>query len=136
MNKQRFFSGNRLYLILIVCFFCLACSWAGEVLSPQDVLKIKRVGSAQINPDGKWIAYTVGIPRTANEKPGGYYSELYIVSTKTGEIRPFITGKVNVSSPQWSPDGSRIAFLTRRGSNTSTQVWAIPLEGGEASQIT
>jgi dipeptidyl aminopeptidase/acylaminoacyl peptidase len=125
------------FLLLVIIFLSICVvSMAGEVLSPEDILKIRTVGNAQISPDGKWIAYTLGVPRTADEKPGGYYSELYLVSTNTDEVRPFITGKVNVSSPQWSPDGSQIAFLTQRGGQNKTQVWAIPLLGGEAIQIT
>jgi dipeptidyl aminopeptidase/acylaminoacyl peptidase len=106
------------------------------VLSPEDALALKRSYYATISPSGEWIAYSVSVPRAADEKPGSAYVELYIVSVGTGEIRPFITGEVNVRSPLWSPDGSRIAFLTRRGEKAKTQVWMIPFDGGEAVQVT
>lgn len=132
---------NRLYQLITLfgIFFLLSFplqSTAGENFSAKDVLRTKTCNNVQISPDGEWIAYTVSVPREEGEKPGGAYSELYIVSIKTGEIRPFITGKTNVSSPLWSPDGSMIAFLTRRGEEAKTQVWAIPVSGGEAFQIT
>jgi dipeptidyl aminopeptidase/acylaminoacyl peptidase len=107
-----------------------------DVFSPEDALALKRSYNATVNPTGDWIAYTVSVPRAADEEPGSAYSELYIVSVKTGEIRPFITGDVGVRSPLWSPDGSRIAFLTRRGEKAKTQVWMIPVDGGEAVQVT
>ncbi len=46
----------------------------------------------------------------------------------------FITGKVRIGSPLWAPDGSMIGFLMKRGDRT--QVWAIPVSGGEAKQLT
>lgn len=125
-------------VLLLVCvpFLFSYATTANDVFSPQDVLKTKTCSNAQISPDGKWIAYRVRVPREANKKPGGAYSELYLISVKTGEVRPFIAGKVNVRSPLWSPDGSKIAFLTVRGEKARTQVWMIPVDGGEAVQVT
>jgi dipeptidyl aminopeptidase/acylaminoacyl peptidase len=114
----------------------LSLPLASSVLTPADILKTKTCSSAEISPNGKWIAYTVSIPREASEEPGGPYSELYVISVETGDIRPFSTGKVNTSSPRWSPDGSKIAFLAERGEKPLTQVWVIPADGGEAYQLT
>ena len=109
---------------------------AKDAFKPEDIFRLKHATAAQISPDGKWIAATVSVPRKAADKVGESYSELHVISTETGASRPFITGKVNVSSPRWSPDGRKIAFLTRRGEKAKTQVWAIPIEGGEAAPIT
>jgi dipeptidyl aminopeptidase/acylaminoacyl peptidase len=109
---------------------------AAKPLSPQDVMMTRTASSPQISPDGKWIAYTIRVQREADDKAGSDYTELHVLSTKTGESRPFITGKVSISSPRWNPDGSHIAFLTKRGEKAKTQVWAIPLGGGEAFQLT
>ncbi|NIM18819.1 MAG: prolyl oligopeptidase family serine peptidase [Candidatus Latescibacteria bacterium] len=127
-----------LAVTLAAAIFFLAASDAlsSVVLSPEDVLSIKTCTSARISPDGKWIAYTVSVPREPGDEPGGSYSELHVVSVKTEESRPFITGKVSVSSPMWSPDGRTIAFLTRRGEKAKTQVWTIAVDGGEATQVT
>jgi dipeptidyl aminopeptidase/acylaminoacyl peptidase len=104
--------------------------------SPEDVLSFKRVSDAVMSPTGEWIAYTVSVPRDANEEAGRAYSEFYLVSTKTGEARPYVTGKVTVSSLRFSPDGSRVAFLTQRGEKAKTQVWVIAVGGGEAMPVT
>jgi len=109
---------------------------AKDIFKPEDVLKLKYATAAEISPDGKWIAYTVSVQREVTDEAGGRYSELHVVSTETGASRPFIIGKVNVRSPRWSPDGRKIAFLTRRGEDARTQVWAIPIDGGEAIPIT
>jgi len=103
---------------------------------PEDVLDVKYATSAVISPDGRWIAYTVSAPRAVDEKAGVRYSQLHVVDTKTGENRPFVGGKVNVGSLEWSPDGARIAFRMKRGDGAMTQVWTIPIDGGEAEVAT
>lgn len=108
---------------------------ARDVFTPEDLLRLKYVTSAKISPDGHWIAYTIRVPRKAADEPGGAYSELHLVSVNNQASRPYITGKVNVSGVAWRPDGSAIAFLTRRGEKAKTQVWMIPVDGGEARQL-
>jgi dipeptidyl aminopeptidase/acylaminoacyl peptidase len=114
---------------------CVALQ-AAEVLSPKDVLSMKRVSSASLSPKGEWIAYTVSVPREATDKAGAGYNELYLISMQTKEVRPFITGKQSVSAVAWRPDGSSLAFLTTRGDNALPQVWMISTDGGESAQLT
>ena len=116
-----------------------ATAWpavAAEFFSPADALNLRRVTAAEISPDGTWAACLVSVPRAANEESGSAWSELHLVSTDTGEIRRFLTGKVNVGSPQWSPNGKFIAFTMARGKDSKTQVWIIPVDGGEALELT
>ena len=109
---------------------------AATVVGPEDALGARHAGAVSISPDGAWIAYTVYVPRAIDEDPGGAWSELYLVSTRNGEIRPFITGKVNIGSPAFSPDGSLLAFTNQRGEKAKTQVWAIPVNGGDSVPLT
>lgn len=123
-------------LIVVLVALQVAAQAAADVLSAKDVLMMKRVASAVMSPKGDWIAYTVAVPREATDKPGPMYSELYLMSVNTREARPFITGKQNVSSVMWKPDGSALAFLAARGDGAATQVWLISADGGESMQLT
>ncbi len=133
--SRRLFSAVILIAILIFTAISLP---AGEpsAMTPEEVLKIKSVSEAAISPDGNWIAYTVNVPRSAADEPGGAYRELYLISARGDEPQPFVTGEVSVYSPQWSPDGKHIAFRSHLKGEKTTQVWVIPTNGGEARQAT
>ncbi|MDD4858127.1 MAG: hypothetical protein PHD74_08490, partial [Candidatus Krumholzibacteria bacterium] len=111
-------------------------AFSASPFSPEDVLAFKSCYELAISPLGEWIACTVSVPRTASDAPGGAYGELWLISTATLVQHPFITGKVNVREPQFDASGSRLAFLMARGDDAKTQVWMIPVAGGEATQVT
>jgi dipeptidyl aminopeptidase/acylaminoacyl peptidase len=133
--EKRFVSATGV-MILLIQLLINSNLPAQSVLSPEELLKLKTCTDAKISPVGDWIAYTIQVPRTANDSPGKAYSELYVVSAETGEIKPMIPGKVSVKSPQWSSDGSQLAYLSKGVEETITQVWMIPCSGGEPRQIT
>ncbi len=122
--------------LYIPILFLTSLLYSQETLSPNDLLNLKYCSAAQLSPNGEWIAYTVQIPRKADDKPGGAYNELYLQMYNGTKTIPFIVGEVNISSIQWKPDGSAISFKMRRGDDSKTQVWCISVNGGEAYQIT
>ncbi len=123
-------------IVLFLIMLAVAHSFAADAFMPADVLSTKYCTSAKISPDGDWVAYTVRVPRLATENPGGAYGELYLMSVKTGEIFPYITGKENISQVQWHPTGKKISFITKRNGSKNRQVWIISTAGGEAVQLT
>ena len=130
---------NGIILLYICLFFSINQMHAESpetCLSEKELLKIKTCDDAVISPDGNWIAYTVSVPRTAIEKSGSAWRELYLFSVKTSESKPFITGQVNTYEPRWKPDGTLLAFRSKSGEDKYTQVWGIAINGGEAVQLT
>ncbi len=127
---------NIVLIILFTLLFSFNQFASADLLTAEELLNARSAGEAVISPNGLWIAYTINVPRDAREKAGSSYRELYIVSTRTKKIRPFITGKVSVRSLKWSPDSTGLAFKSKRGKDAKTQVWLIPLNGGESVPIT
>ena len=109
---------------------------ADGVFVPEDIFNTRYATSARISPDGKWIAYTVSVPPDVDNQSVGRYAHLYVVSTSTGESRAFVTGKINTGTIRWSPRGTHIAFRMKRGKDAKSQVWTIPIDGGEATPAT
>jgi dipeptidyl aminopeptidase/acylaminoacyl peptidase len=99
------------------------------------IAKIRQVGSVRISPDGKLIAYTLSVPRAIyTDDDGPAWSELHVVD-QNGQSRPFVTGKVNVSSIEWTPNGKVISFLAKRGEDKHKALYVIPIDGGEARKV-
>ncbi|MCH8216306.1 MAG: S9 family peptidase [Planctomycetes bacterium] len=128
---------------LSLCFFILLSHSAPNRAedSPENrlteamVARIRQVSSAQVSPDGNLIAYTLSNPRPVYaEEDGAAWSELHVVDMG-GHSRPFVTGKVNVSSVSWVPGGRSIAFLAQRGEDEHKSLYIIPVDGGEAKKV-
>ena len=101
-------------------------------LTPEDLYKLVFVSDPQVSPDGKHIAY---VRTTIDEKTKEYRSQIWITSTcGTTKPRPFTSGPRMDNSPRWSPDGTKLAFVSDRGGDR--QIWIMPTTGGEAYQLT
>ena len=52
-----------------------------------------------------------------------------------GDTKPFTTGRGD-TSPRWSPDGTKLAFLRKGpGKDDPPQVAVMPADGGEAQIV-
>jgi len=68
-------------------------------------------------------------------------SHIWIVDVKSGAVKQITSGDDwNDADPQWSPDGTRIAFVSNRTGkeyeeDRNTDVWVIAAEGGPLTKI-
>ena len=85
-----------------------------------------------ISPDGTQVAYTRLVTRTPLvDEDGGAWEELLVIGSD-GVSRAFVSGDVNVSSVRWTPDGTHLSFIARRGKDTTRSLYVVPVGGGEA----
>ncbi len=136
MSVKKTIKAAGILPVVLLVFVVSAAFLSAAGFSPADVMKTRNCSAAVLSPDGRWVAFTVSVPRDLKDEPGPAYSELHVLSVADGLARPFITGKVRIAAPQWRPDGKAISFITSRGENQQAQVWSIPLAGGEASVLT
>ncbi len=96
-----------------------------------DLLACERLSEPAPSPDGKWIAYVVGVPdREANS----VNSDIWIVPSAGGEPRQLTGSAKHDRHPTWSPDSRWLAFESNRGG--SFQIYTMRVDGGEARAVT
>src|SRR6266849_1172410 len=102
-----------------------------SVPTVDQILSLKRAGSPKISPDGRWVAYTV---RETNWDDNAYETEIWLADTAGGAPRQLTNAKKSSRAPSWSPDGSKLAFISDR--TDKNQLYVINPLAGEAEALT
>lgn len=97
----------------------------------DDLLAFHRLSEPVPSPDGRWVAYVVGIPSWEENRIN---TDLWLVPAGGGTPRQLTAGPKHDRHPTWSPDSQWIAFESNRGG--TFQVYVIAANGGEARQLT
>ena len=99
----------------------------------EDMVKMERVGSPVLSPDASKVVYTV---RSTNMDKNRGNTQLWMIDLRAAKPVPqrLTQSDASSSDPTWSPSGDAIYFLS--GRSGSSQVWRLPLTGGEAARVT
>lgn len=109
----------------------MALASANQTPTIDQSLSLKSVSAPQISPDGRYVVYQVS---ETNWEVNAFETELWITATARGERYQLTNAKGSSTSPRWSPDGSRVAFISDR--DGKRQIYLIAPAGGEAAQLT
>jgi dipeptidyl aminopeptidase/acylaminoacyl peptidase len=97
----------------------------------RDLIAFERLSEPRVSPDGAAVLFTVSsLDLAANKRR----TDLWLVGTDGAGLRQLTRDPNADTSGTWSPDGRTIYFLSTRSG--SSQVWKLPLAGGEAQQVT
>jgi len=107
-----------------------------KLLTALDLMKIAVVGSPRISPDGTRVAYTVTETKMEKDKEWKNVTQVWVVPISGAKPQQYTRGDKSASAPEWSPDGTTLAFLSDREKDGERQVWMIRSDGGEAWAVT
>ncbi len=115
-----------------------------RAITIEDLYQMQFLSRPRISPDGQRVAY---VTTTIDGAKHEYRSAIWVAPVDGDEAQRFTSGTANASSPVWSPDGRWLAFVSERESEATgkdakkqgkdkPQIWLLPLNGGEARQLT
>ena len=108
---------------LVVCLVVIASvvvaqSQTKRPFTFEDMMKLKRIGSFALSPDGKWVVFDcVDVDLEANTKT----SHLWIVPAQGGEARRLNQTPNHEERPRFSPDGKRLIWTSK--ATDPSQIW-------------
>lgn len=103
-----------------------------RVITPQDLWAMKRLSSPALSPDGRTAAVVVQEWSIEKNKPT---ANIWLVPVAGSEPRKLTTAQASDGPPVWSPDGTRIAFVSKRGEDQAAALYVIRTDGGEAEKV-
>lgn len=134
MQSHRFLHFRTLAALLALFLLPLAAA-ADDVLTPWDVARIRIVTAVQPSPGGTHVAYLLAVPRDPlKEQDGPARQELHVVELASGTDVTFIS-RESIAGLKWTPDGTGLSFLARRGDDRTRGLYMIRLAGGEARRV-
>ena len=100
-------------------------------LTGADLFNLEVATDPQISPDGRTIVYVRKSNDIMTDKAR---STIWLIDVATGQQRPLLAGSGDYFSPRWSPDGSRLAYVSAQGG--SPQLYVRWMGSGESARIT
>ncbi|MFV2007930.1 MAG: prolyl oligopeptidase family serine peptidase [Longimicrobiales bacterium] len=96
-----------------------------------DVFQVEYASDVQIAPDGRRVAYVRNAMSIMRDRREG---RLWIVNADGSGHRKLTSADRSESSPRWSPDGTRIAFVS--GGDDGAEIYVYWVETGESARLT
>ena len=97
----------------------------------EDIFNLEYVSEVQVSPNGKNIAY---VRRSNDIMSDSSRANVWLASVDGKSHRPLLSSKKNYYSIRWSPDGSRLAYLSNE--EGKPQLYVRWMDTGQTALVT
>jgi dipeptidyl aminopeptidase/acylaminoacyl peptidase len=129
--QTRLFTLGLVIALVLVPLVAAGQPKPGNRLTTETFFDLENVGAPNISPDGKQVIFTRGWVDRMNDQP---QSNVWLTDIDAKRVRHLSLGNWRDSSPVWSPDGRKIAFLSDR--DGTNQVYVMWVDTREVAQLT
>lgn len=120
------------FTAVLMAAFSARSTNAARPMTLDDLLRNVRVADPRLSPDGRQVAF---VRTTTDLGSGKRNSDVWIVpSDGSAPPRALTRHEKSDNAPRFSPDGSRLAFISSRAG--VPQVYLLDLRGGEPQKLT
>lgn len=112
-------------LIALIAPATLARAAQAPIMTLADLDNQVRVDEPAISPDGQRI---VVVTTRADFVDNHFVRSMFLIDAKTGAQRPIAASRAQVASPQWSPQGDRLAYIDFEDRSPG-QIYVVSLNG-------
>lgn len=130
MQARKIIAAGSL-LTIAVAASCASAEDTESKFEPTDVFNLEYATGPRITPGGDAVVYE---RRSFDIMTDGSRSNIWQVGLDGSGHRPVLSGKANYRMPRFSPDGSRMAYVSSvEGKN---QIYVRWLDSGETARVT
>jgi len=124
---------KRLSIVVMALFFAIPLFAQKRAFSLDDYYAVKSVGSPQLSPDGKTIAFTVTEYDLRDSTKDG---QIWLMASDGSNLRQLTSNDETVSHPRWSPSGKSILYVAKDSITDKKQSYSINVDSREVTQLT
>jgi len=117
-------------LIILVAFTLLPAQQKSNTLEPIDVFDLEYASDPQISPNGSAVVYVRNFKDIMTDKNR---SNLWTIDANGNNHRPLTTGMENDRSPRWSPDGTKLLYVSSK--EASSQLYLRWMDNGVDARL-
>ncbi|HEX6260923.1 MAG TPA: S9 family peptidase [Woeseiaceae bacterium] len=122
--------ANTSVAVLLLAVLAATHASADGKFAALDIFELEYASDPQISPDGGQIVYV----RQSNDiMTDSTRSNLWIVDSDGDNHRPLLSSREDYSSPRWSPDSTRIAYLSN--AEGSQQLYVRWMDTGQTALV-
>jgi acylaminoacyl-peptidase len=102
-----------------------------RIFKSMDIFDIEYASDPQVSPDGRRIVY---LRSTMDIMTDRVRRNFWMVNADGSDHRALLSGRQNYSSPRWSPDGTRLLYVS--GAEGSPQLYLRWMDTGQTALLT